>query len=77
LAIASRGTDLSQAHIFGDFNSGLSSTTSRSYGPPRSCTTLRSIPPGTIYLTCGLDPPFSSEESVCVEALPTFRDAAD
>jgi hypothetical protein len=35
---------------------------------------LRGIPPGTFYLICGLDPPFSPEESVCAEALPTFRD---
>jgi hypothetical protein len=34
----------------------------------------RPIPVGTIYLICGLDPPFSPEARVCADALPTFGD---
>jgi hypothetical protein len=73
-AIASRGADLSQAHIFGEFIfwpvfKDLSFEWSSSV-----LHHIRGIPPGTIYLICGLDPPFSPDESACVEALPTFRD---
>ena len=73
-AIASRGTDLSQAHIFGDFIFWPVFKDLSFEWSPSVLHHLRGIPPGTIYLICGLDPPFSPEESVCVEALPTFRD---
>jgi hypothetical protein len=73
-AIASRGADLSQAHIFGDFIFWPVFKDLSFEWSPSVLHHLRGIPPGTIYLICGLDPPFSPEESVCVEALPTFRD---
>ncbi len=73
-AIASRGADLSQAHIFGDFIFWPVFKDLAFEWSPSVLHHLRGIPPGTIYLICGVDPPFSPEESVCAEALPTFRD---
>jgi hypothetical protein len=72
--ITSRGTDLSRAYIFGDFNfwpvfKDLSFGWSTSISHH-----LRPLPQGTIYLICSLDPPFSPEESVCADELPTFGD---
>jgi len=67
--IASRGTDLSHAHIFGDFifwpvfkDLSFQWTPSVMFKPM----------PGTSYLICGLDPPFSPEERVCADELPAF-----
>jgi hypothetical protein len=73
-SIAGRGTDLSHAYVFGDFNfwpvfKDLSFEWSTSI-----LHHLRPLPRGTIYLICSLDPPFSPEESVCADALPTFGD---
>jgi hypothetical protein len=73
-AIASRGTDLSQAHIFGDFIFWPVFKDLSFEWSPSVLHHLRDIPPGTIYLICGLDPPFSPEESECAEAVPTFHD---
>jgi hypothetical protein len=69
-AIASRGTDLSHAHIFGDSMfwpvfKDLSFRWSASVDPQR-------IPSGTIYLICGLDPPFFTFEHTCADELPVF-----
>jgi hypothetical protein len=69
-AIASRGTDLSHAHIFGDaifwpVFKDLSFRWSASVDPQR-------IPSGTIYLICGLDPPFFTFEHTCADELPVF-----
>jgi hypothetical protein len=71
-AISSRGTDLSRAHIFGDaifwpVFKDLSFEWSPQilHGP---------IPPGTIYLICGLDRPFFPFEHVCADELPAFSD---
>jgi hypothetical protein len=72
-AIASRGTDLSHAHIFGDFifwpvfkDLSFEWSPSVLHGP---------IPAGTIYLICSLDPPFFfPQERVCSDELPAFSD---
>ncbi|MGA8597952.1 MAG: hypothetical protein WB676_24820, partial [Bryobacteraceae bacterium] len=68
--IASRGTDLSRVHIFGDsifwpVFKDLSFRWSASVDPQR-------IPRGTIYLICGLDQPFFSFEHTCADELPAF-----
>ena len=71
-AIASRGTDLSHAHIFGDSmfwpvfkDLSFEWTPSVLYNPQR-------VPHGTIYLICGLDPPFFTFEHVCADELQAF-----
>jgi hypothetical protein len=73
-AIANRGTGLSHAHIFGDSifwpvfkDLSFQWTPSVMYEPER-------IPCGTIYLICGLDPPFFTFEHVCADELPAFGD---
>jgi len=71
-AIAGRGTDLSQAHIYGDFIFWPVFKDLSFEWSPSILHHLRGIARGTTYLICGLDPPFSPEESVCAEALPTF-----
>jgi hypothetical protein len=69
-AIASRGTDLSHAHIFGDFIFWpVFKDLSFKWAP----TGKFKQPRGTSYLVCGLDPPFSPEERVCADELPAFR----
>ena len=68
-AIASRGTDLSHAHIFGDFIFWpVFKDLSFEWSPSGKF----NQPPGTSYLICGLDPPFSPEEHVCADELPAF-----
>jgi hypothetical protein len=69
-AIAGRGTDLSRAHIFGDSifwpvfkDLSFEWSPQVMHGP---------IPPGTIYLICGLDRPFFPFEHVCADELPYF-----
>jgi len=70
-AIAGRGTDLSHAHIFGDFIFWrVFKDLSFKWSP-----TAFKQPHGTSYLICGLDPPFSPEERVCVDELPDFSGA--
>jgi hypothetical protein len=71
-AIASGGTDLSHAHIFGasifwPVFKDLSFQWAPSVDPQR-------LPAGPIYLICGLDPPFFTFEHTCAEELPAFRD---
>jgi hypothetical protein len=68
-AIASHGADLSQASVFGDFI----------FWPVFKDLSFKWAPtgkfnqtPGTSYLICGLDPPFSPEEHVCADELPAF-----
>jgi hypothetical protein len=70
-AIASRGTDLSQAHILGDsIFWPVFKDLSFEWAP-----SVRSKqPPGTIYLICGLDPPFLTIEHVCADEQPAFSD---
>jgi hypothetical protein len=68
-AIASRGTDLSHAHIFGDF---IFWPVFKDLSFEWSPTGNFKQPRGTSYLICGLDPPFSPEERVCADELPAF-----
>jgi len=71
-AIASRGTDLSHAHIFGDsiFWPVFKDLSFR-WSPTHMSAEQ---PPGTSYLICGLDPPFFSFEHTCADELPAFSD---
>jgi hypothetical protein len=69
--IASRGTDLSRAHIFGDF---LFWPVFKDLSFEWSPTGKFNQPGGTSYLICGLDPPFIPEENVCADELPAFGD---
>jgi hypothetical protein len=59
---------LSQAHIFGDFIFWPVFKDLSFEWSPSVLYHLRGVPAGTIYLMSGLDPPFSPEERVCVEA---------
>jgi hypothetical protein len=69
-AIASRGTDLSHAHIFGDsIFWPVFKDLSFEWAP-----SMPKQPPGTSYLICGLDPPFFTFEHVCADELPDFSD---
>jgi hypothetical protein len=68
-AIASRGTDLSQAHIFGD---SIFWPVFKDLSFEWSPTHMFKQPPGTNYLICGLDPPFFTFEHVCADELPAF-----
>jgi hypothetical protein len=61
-AIASRGTDLSHAHIFGDFIFWPVFKDLSFEWSPSFWFNQRSMPRGTSYLICGLDPPFSPQE---------------
>jgi hypothetical protein len=74
-AIAGRGTDLSHAHIFGDFIFWPVFKDLAFEWSPSVWYNKRPIPPGTIYLICGLDPPFFfPHERVCADELPAFGD---
>ena len=71
-AIARHDADLRHPHILGDFlfwpvfkDLSFEWTTS-------ILRHLQPIPRGTIYLICGLDPPFSPDETACAGVLPTF-----
>jgi len=67
-AIASRSTDLSHAHIFGDsIFWPVFKDLSFQWAPSMS-----KQPRGTSYLICGLDPPFFTFEHVCADELPAF-----
>jgi hypothetical protein len=71
-AIASRDTDLSRAHIFGD---SIFWPVFKDLSFEWSPSVLhRPIPPGTVYLICGLDRPFFPFEHVCADELPAFSD---
>jgi hypothetical protein len=68
-AIAGHSPDLSRAHIFGDFIFWpVFKDLSFRWAPAGKF----DQPPGTSYLICGLDTPFSSEERVCADELPNF-----
>jgi hypothetical protein len=68
-AIASRGIDLSQAHIFGDsIFWPVFKDLAFEWSP--SVTSIQ--PHGTSYLICDLDPPFFPFEHVCADELPDF-----
>jgi hypothetical protein len=68
--IASRGTDLSHAQIFGDFLFWpVFKDLSFKWAP-----TSKFNQPGPSYLICGLDPPFGPSERVCADELPAFSD---
>jgi hypothetical protein len=70
-AIASRGTDLSHAHIFGDFLFWpVFKDLSFEWAPMGMFNQRR----GTAYLICSLDPPFIKEEHVCADELPALDD---
>jgi hypothetical protein len=67
-AIASRGTDLSHVHIFGDsIFWPVFKDLSFQWAPSMS-----KQPRGTSYLICSLDPPFFTLEHVCADELPAF-----
>jgi hypothetical protein len=71
-AIGNRGTDLGHAHIFGD---SIFWPVFKDLSFEWSPHVLHgSIPPGTIYLICGLDRPFFPFEHVCADELPAFSD---
>jgi len=70
-AIGSRGTDLSHAHIIGDF---IFWPVFKDLSFQWSPSVMSKQPRGTSYLICGLDPPFSPEERVCADELPAFSD---
>jgi hypothetical protein len=72
--IAGRGTDLSHAHIFGDsiFWPVFKDLSFR--WPPAIMYEPQRIPRGTIYLICGVDPPFFTLEHACANDLPAFGD---
>jgi hypothetical protein len=68
-AIVRHSPDLSQAHIFGDFIFwSVFKDLSFRWAPAGKF----DQPPGTSYLICGLDKPFSPEERVCADELPYF-----
>jgi hypothetical protein len=68
-AIARHSADLSQVHIFGDFIFWpVFKDLSFRWAPAAKF----NQPPGTSYLICGLDRPFSPEERVCADELPSF-----
>ena len=71
-SIASRGTDLSRAHIFGDSIFWPVFKDLSFEWSPSVLDNQRPIPRGTIYLICGLDRPFFPFEHVCADELPTF-----
>jgi len=73
-AIASRGTDLSHAHIFGDFTFWPVFKDLSFEWSPSFWFNQRSMPRGTSYLICSLDPPFSPQELVCADELLVFSD---
>jgi hypothetical protein len=69
--IASRGTDLGHAHIFGDsIFWPVFKDLSFEWAPNGNFNPAR----GTSYLICGLDPPFFTFEHVCADELPAFGD---
>jgi hypothetical protein len=70
--IDARGTDLKHAHIFGDFIFWPAFKDLSFEWAPSAFYDPRRIPPGTIYLVCGLDRPFSPQERVCADELPVF-----
>jgi hypothetical protein len=73
--IASRGTDLSRAHIFGDSIFWPVFKDLPFEWSPTALDNPQAIPHGTIYLICGLDPPFFQFEHVCADELPALGDA--
>jgi hypothetical protein len=73
-AIASRDTDLSHAHIFGDFIFWPVFKDLSFEWSPSFWFNQRRIPRGTSYLICSLDPPFSPQELVCADELVVFGD---
>jgi hypothetical protein len=73
-AIASRGADLSRAHIFGDSMLWPVFKDLPFQWTPWVMYRAQSIPRSTIYLICGLDRPFFTFEHVCADELPAFGD---
>lgn len=69
-AIASRGTDMSHAHVFGDFIFWPVFKDLSFEWSPLFSSYYHRAPHDTIYLICGLDPPFSPQESTCADELP-------
>ena len=67
--IASRNSDLSHAHIFGDF---IFWPVFKDLSFQWSPSVMFKQPRGTSYLICGLDQPFSPEERVCADELSAF-----
>jgi hypothetical protein len=72
--IGNRGTDLSHARIFGDSMFWPVFKDLSFEWSPSVLYNQRPIPRDTIYLICGLDPPFFTFEQVCDDELPTFGD---
>jgi hypothetical protein len=72
--ITNRGTDLTHSYIFGDFNFWPVFKDLSFRWSVLILHHARPLPADLIYLICGIDLPFSPEESVCTDALPTFGD---
>jgi hypothetical protein len=70
--IASRGTDLSHAQIFGDSIFWPVFKDLSFHWSPTGMSKSNQ-PAGTSYLICGLNPPFFSFEHICADELPAFR----
>ena len=73
-SVIASGTDLSHAHIFGDFIFWPVFKDLSFEWSPSFWFNQRSMPRGTSYLICGLDPPFSPQELVCADELVIFSD---
>jgi hypothetical protein len=71
-AIANRATNLSHATIFSDFIFWPIFKDLSFEWSPSAFYNRRHVPPGEVYLICGLDPPFSPQERVCADELPAF-----
>jgi len=73
-SVLASGTDLSHAHIFGDFIFWPVFKDLSFEWSPSFWFNQRLMPRGTSYLICGLDPPFSPQELVCADELVIFSD---
>jgi len=73
-AIASRDTDLSHAHIFGDYIFWPAFKDLSFEWAPSFWFNQRRFPSGTSYLICGLDPPYCPNELDCANELLVFND---
>jgi hypothetical protein len=73
-SILANEADLSHAHIFGDFIFWPVFKDLSFEWSPSFWFNQRSMPRGTSYLICGLDPPFSPQELACADELVIFND---
>jgi hypothetical protein len=73
-AIASHDTDLSHAHIFGDYIFWPVFKDLSFEWSPSFWFNQQRFPRGTSYLICGLDPPYCPNELDCANELLVFND---